>query len=314
MEKDTKAIIFIGSLPILYFLVVLILSNIYINHRQLLQLAIGNRKVTGGSGESLRRFREAETVNDVDILFLGSSHAYRGFDTRIFSGQGLKTFNMGSTSQTPLNSYYLLEKYLDQMHPKLIVFEVYPVLLGEDGIESFFDLVINLPLSREMAEMAVAVKNPHAINSLLGVTLGRVRKPLAKYSQHDVKNEQYVSGGYCQSFASESTVKSIISKKIEVDKSQVHYLSEIIRLSKSKNIPIVLVTQPIQKEYLKSITNYDAVSKTVSSIAGAENVKYIDYNKVISLDSAKDFLDKDHLSQSGVEQFDAYLLKDLPHV
>jgi hypothetical protein len=295
-------------------LVVFILANIYVHGHQLLQLTVGNRRTPGGFGESLRRFREVETVHDVDILFQGSSHAYRGFDTRIFTRYGLKTFNLGSTSQTPLNSYYLLEKYLKQIHPKLIVFEVYPVLLGVDGIESFFDLAINLPLSKELAEMAIALKNPQAVNSLLGVALGRIRKPLTKFAQQDMENELYIPGGYCQSFAKGTIVKSPIPKKIEINESQLHYVDKVIRLAKRNDIPIVLITQPIQEEYRKSIINYDALSKAISLIADANNVNYIDYNYKMYLDSDKYFLDKDHLSQSGVEQFNARLLKDLLHI
>ena len=39
----------------------------------------------GGYGHTHSRLAEVKTYKDVDILFLGSSHAYRGFDTRIFS-------------------------------------------------------------------------------------------------------------------------------------------------------------------------------------------------------------------------------------
>ena len=38
----------------------------------------------GNNGHSFLRFKEAKEKRNIDILFLGSSHAYHGFDTRIF--------------------------------------------------------------------------------------------------------------------------------------------------------------------------------------------------------------------------------------
>jgi hypothetical protein len=36
------------------------------------------------------RLSEIKNYKDIDILFLGSSHTYRGFDTRIFLDSGYK--------------------------------------------------------------------------------------------------------------------------------------------------------------------------------------------------------------------------------
>ncbi len=36
------------------------------------------------------RLKEVKNTSDVDLLFLGSSHAYRGFDTRLFKEAGYK--------------------------------------------------------------------------------------------------------------------------------------------------------------------------------------------------------------------------------
>ena len=63
------------------------------------------------------RFNEVRLYENLDILFIGSSHAYRTFDPRFFNSMGLRTFNLGSTAQTPLNTYYLLKIYAKSLNP-----------------------------------------------------------------------------------------------------------------------------------------------------------------------------------------------------
>ena len=55
------------------------------------------------------RLLEINKHQNVDVLFLGSSHAYRGFDTRIFKESGIASFNLGSSSQAPVQSLLLLK-------------------------------------------------------------------------------------------------------------------------------------------------------------------------------------------------------------
>ena len=70
------------------------------------------------------RFREIRDYKNIDLLFLGSSHSYRSFDTRLFTDAGYTSFNLGSALQTPFNSYYLLREYFDQLKPKVVILSV----------------------------------------------------------------------------------------------------------------------------------------------------------------------------------------------
>ena len=71
----------------------------------------------GSYGHLYSRIRELKKTHDVDILFLGSSHTYRGFDPRIFARHGFHTFNLGSSSQSPIQTEILLKRYLDKLNP-----------------------------------------------------------------------------------------------------------------------------------------------------------------------------------------------------
>ena len=123
----------------------------------------------GGPSHSLVRFREANAKGPVDIVFIGSSHTYRGFDPRLFSAIGYSSQNLGSSSQTPINSFAVLQKHLDQLHPKLVIYEIYQTALSIDGMESFYDLLSNTPLDTTMLKMTWNVRQPQARSELQGM-------------------------------------------------------------------------------------------------------------------------------------------------
>ena len=65
------------------------------------------RNVTYSLGHDdrlLTKVREASSRRGADVLFLGSSHAYRTFDPRLFAERDIEVVNLGSSIQTPLQS------------------------------------------------------------------------------------------------------------------------------------------------------------------------------------------------------------------
>jgi hypothetical protein len=310
MKLFIKPLLFLIVMPALYLMTIIAFSIVFYGDKQFLQIIIGNQRKTGGWGQTLQRFREIDNYQNIDILFVGSSHAYRGFDPRYFKEQGFSSFNIGSTCQTPLNSYYLLEKYFDKLHPKLIIIEVYPVVLSQDGLESFFDMVVNLPFSPEMARMAVALRNPQAVNALVAATFGRKSRPLDTYVQAKQDNERYISGGYCETVTPAKPVTPTIKppRRISVLPIQEEYLERIIEFSATKGSSIVLVIQPLPKEQINELSNYREYSIRLNSLALRHKIGYIDFNDLLSLDFATFFLDDDHLNAAGVHQFNKALL------
>ena len=104
----------------------------------------------GSAGQMFNRVNDIPNHHGSDVLFIGSSHTYRGFDTRLFEKAGYKSFNLGSSAQTPMQTELLLHRYLDEINPKSIVFEVYHVLFQNDGIESMADLISNDHIDMEI--------------------------------------------------------------------------------------------------------------------------------------------------------------------
>ena len=110
------------------------------------------------------RLKEANDHGPVDILVLGSSLAYRGIDPRQFAAAGYTLFNLGSSSQTFIQTEVLVERYLDRFDPELIIIEVDPWPFHTEGVESAVDLIANGSLDLELLKMTCRVGNIKTFN------------------------------------------------------------------------------------------------------------------------------------------------------
>ncbi len=269
----------------------------------------------GGVGYHLKRTREIEDYREVDILFLGSSHAYRSFDPRIFTQLGLTTFNLGSSAQTPLNSYFLLRRYFKQLKPKLIVYELFFWALSIDGVESFYDITVNSDFSWDLFHMALATRKVNSLHFLVGTLLNRIKAPLTQKIQKKFKFCNYVPGGYVESIYTINPqkikeIKRRPTKPIVLKNIQLKYLQKIIDFSKSKKIKIALVSSPMTKEFLDTIGNFKEIVSIYKKIAKENNIRFIDFNHkdYAGLVTFKDFLDHNHLNYIGVKKFSKVFL------
>src|SRR5690554_449999 len=122
------------------------------------------RNCIGCYGHLNTRIKEIPNYKDIDILILGSSHAYRGFDTRVFKKHGINAFNLGSSAQSPIQTYILLNQYLDELNPKLVVLEVYAGVLELDGVESSLDLAANNKMDKYYYQTLKDIRNLQTYN------------------------------------------------------------------------------------------------------------------------------------------------------
>ncbi len=122
------------------------------------------RSTTGMLGHRLENIKD---YYNVDVLFLGSSIAYRGFDTEKFNMHGLKSFNLGSSAQTPMQTNVLLQRYYSRLNPKLVIYEVYPPAFSWDGVESSIDLISYDHNDVNSLRMGMKTMNISVINTIL---------------------------------------------------------------------------------------------------------------------------------------------------
>ncbi len=259
----------------------------------------------GGPGHTYSRLLEAKKTRNVDVLFLGSSHTYRGFDTRMYEHVGIKSFNLGTSAQTPIQTEILLHRYLDSLHPKLVIYEVYPATFMLDGVESSLDLIANDRNDFGSFKMALKLNNVKTYNSLI---YGIVRDALNLNTSHVESakkgDDLYVSGGFVERKVQHFKPISNGKEEIDINANQLTAFTQVMHLLKEKNIKTILVNAPIAPIKYHEYANtqyFDSLMQTYAD--------YYNFNNILHLNDSLHFYDSHHLNQIGVKIFNEQLIE-----
>jgi hypothetical protein len=259
------------------------------------------KRIGGSSGF---RLNELEKRRNIDVLITGSSHAYRGIDSRYFEQKGIRTFNMGSSSQTPIQTKWLLNKHLDKLNPKLVILEVDPSIFCSDGIESSLDIISNYP--KVIQTFPLAWKHLKTLNTYI----------FSLYHQLFVKDkpkiqwrDTYHTGGYVERKLSYYNVEKFEIDSWNFNTELFKEFDQIIELLQKRNIEFVLVQAPLSPDYYFSHSNNEEFDQIME-----KQGTYYNYNQLMKWDNTKHFYDKQHLNTIGARRLTAALLqlKELP--
>lgn len=263
---------------------------------------------------SMTKFYELDK-NSVDVLFLGSSHAFENFNTgTMWDEFGNASYILGGSFQPLWNTYYYLKEALKTQTPKVIVLEGYMTKLDEDYMDD----------SR-------IIKNNYGMHwSLNRLNSLKASAPRERWAEFMLANEQYhkrytelSSGDFLKNqnytlyddwkglgLNMATTPLEMIDVTTIDDRKELYgktekYYRMIIELAKSKDIPIVVVISPyagITEERMQQFNKaYD--------IAKEYDVPYINYNLFIEdmgLEFLTDAADPAHLNYKGNQKFTAY--------
>lgn len=265
-----------------------------------------NKNIVAEKGSysfSYKRFKEIKKYGEVDVVILGSSHAFVEIDPRNFEEKGFKTFNLGSSAQTPIQTEVLIKRYLDILNPKTVVFEVFPRMFTIDGIESSMDLVRNDSVGIDYLSMALESRNIKLINTTI---FHYMNSGLAQvYGEKYKIDKQYISGGFVV-----EKIKTIERLRYESQRwtfleYQFDALQRIVKFLESKNVKVLLVEAPYTSSLYSSYSNHEEFEKRMLEIG-----RYINYNGRVNLVDTLHFSDPDHLNINGVRLFNSVLLND----
>ena len=262
----------------------------------------------GAYGHMNSRMKEVDAVQNLDVLFLGSSHAYRGFDPRIFAKRGISSFNLGSSSQTPTQTKILLERFLDKLNPKHVVYEVYPGTFAGDGVESALDIISNDANDWRTGIMALKLKHANVLNTYLYSTSNDLllgdkasfNEPTQQYG------DTYVKGGYVERELTYYKPKPIDEATWKFKAYQLEAFADIIEMFKQRQIKYSLVYAPITTGVYQAYTNqaeFDSIMQIHSN--------YYNFNGQLPLVDSLHFYDYHHLNQNGVELFNQRVIEEL---
>lgn len=264
------------------------------------------RTEMGNRGFLNTRVKDIANYRNVDVLFLGSSHSYRTFDTRFYRSQGISCFNLGSSNQTPVQTYVLLKAYLDSLNPRFVVFEVHPDIMGNDGIECAVDLLANTPLTCEATRMAWQTGNMKVINTwLYSIYNQLIRHRLSRFVEDSVNDEaRYVPGGYVEIDRKEFVRTRYSPHNVVIRPEQMEALKRCLGLLKERHIGYMLVEVQDAWQLRKSILNHQWFEQQMSSLGP---YRY----KILPMEDTVHFCNSNHLFKPGIELFNQDFVVDL---
>ena len=247
------------------------------------------------------RFEELQEERDIDVLFIGSSHSLRTFDPRFFERHHIRAFNLGTANQTPMNTYYLLQRYLAQLKPRLVVVEAYWETLEISGVEGTIAITVNRGPGSDTLKMALATRHPKALNaqwsSLFEHLFGRATAIQLR------PDEAYTSGGWVETWQPNGAGE--IRRKrhdVVVDEQQMKYLSRTLTLLKTHDARVLMVWAPVTAAWRDLAMNLEDVRHRLTGLSKSYDVPFVDLNDAVPLDDRLDFRDDDHLNQRGVDK------------
>lgn len=261
----------------------------------------------GSTGHLYSRLKDVKNINNVDILFLGSSLCYRGFDPRIFEENGIVSFNLGSSNQTPIQTKVLLKRYLGQINPKLIIYEVEPEIFSVDGVESSLDLLANDKNDLNSVKMAIELNHLKVYNTLIYALIREALGLNSSYKEPVLKgDDKYIPGGFVEKEIRFFKKEFHQIKKWNYIENQFIAFNEIIKLIKANRTELMLVNVPITPSLYGSYMDNAVFDSLMSKYS-----RYYNFNKILSLNDSLHFFDAYHLNKNGVELFNGKLIEIL---
>lgn len=301
-----KSIIRIGC-----FIVILGIVLLYVNHVFKFKYGDGIYIVT--------KFYELED-DTVDVLILGSSHAFENFNTGVLWNEyGMASYVLGGPIQPIWNTYYYLKEALKTQTPELIVLEGYCATKNEESINDaiIIDNTFGLKWSRDKLE-AIKICSPKErwMEFVLEYTQYHMRyTELSKadfYTNQGNPLYEDWKGFICNMDTTplESYDVTGIETRIPLYEKSEEYYRKTIELAQENNIPVVVVFSP----YAGTNWNDASLCNAALDIAAEYDVDFIYCNCLLSeigIDFLKDSADAAHLNYKGNQKFSQYIGKIL---
>lgn len=272
----------------------------------------------------------------VDILIVGSSHAFASFDTEMFQEKtGGTAYILAGNSQNVTQTYFNVLEALKYQTPETIVLEAYSVnandnFRGGESDDRDWKKESNIDGMRfglvKLRAVAAQYRPRNWAYALLPIARCHGNW---KDVEQIIENSRFLTGGVdrfssfrpSRSTMSEKTMRKYAEAKVRtaeyvLSESNVHYFRELAALCRERGVSLYVVMAPMYDVYIDSI-NYESWTEKISALAEQEGVPYLDCNArydEIGL-TAQDFEDAyntyHHLNAAGAEKVTAFVLEEL---
>lgn len=270
---------------------------------------------------------------EIETLFLGSSHVFCGYDPRILDEiSGENTYLAATPVQKVDGSYYLLKEALKNNQIKKVYLDMFylqyrdiPAERGSIQMQWIYCITDNMKNNWNRIEFLLnASGSENYIEGFL---------PSARYGNYllDWKRiERVIKGKRTSEYINYENVPSAFYKgayvipggvgnpemiadldNLEVAESiiseySLKYLNKIVELCKEEEIELVLVTTPFTDFYVQALGNYNTFYAYMKEYAKTNAIEYCDFNLCrpeLLVMEKDDFVDYHHLSGKGAVKY-----------
>lgn len=259
---------------------------------------------------SMKKFYELGD-DTVDVLILGSSHAYADINTgTLWEKHGIASYILAGSSQPMWNTYFYLQEALKTQMPKLVVLEGYRVVETEEftGDSYIIRNTFGMKWSRNKLD-AIRSSAPEERwpEFLMGYTQYHDRYAELSGEDFIINQEARQYENWKGSILRTETTPTEVPDVSEysecgelTDKTEMYYRA-IIELCQEKEIPLLIVISPYAGITEEDQEAFNAAEK----IAEEYQVPFLNYNlmnDVLLLDYTTDSAEASHLNYRGVRK------------
>lgn len=272
-------------------------------------------------------FYQLPQGDSLAILFLGSSHAYRGIDPLLIDSLlGVNTFNLGSSGQTPLTSYHVLKNATEHIYPKMVVIDLYfYAFMEENQLANGGNNWLELQASGAKWSFLFNAFDPYEIAALTLLPILRkknnVRYTLRKYLLGDDHLDDagaYQGKGYVRQdsrISIEALQAESFYDQLELEEDWVlakheKGLKKLVAFCQEKGIEVRCISAPMPAISFQKIKDRQRVQQYLSDLTRELGIPYGDYtqNPNLGLQDELHFYDDNHLNHAGVKLWNKALI------
>lgn len=295
---------FILATAVVYLLLFAVLVKVRVGERPIL-LRTNDYYQTKG-GVSSMKFQEWPADSTYDAIVIGSSHAYRGYDPRVFGERGHRMFNLGTSAQTPLSSYAVLKAHVGPGRTPLVIFDVYESAFDHPGVESVSDLTLNMRDDGAALGLALAFRDLRGLNMFAYRMLDKGSPPAW------VLRDYVGRGAAISPDSARAGVKYPRPRPFHMDARQLEKFLDCLDLCADRGIRVVLSSHyyPQQGERLRH-RRFRHELDSVLAHRQRPAPLWVDLAETPGIDDHDHFCDHNHLNAAGARRFSEQLIDSL---
>ena len=260
--------------------------------------------------DSKEKFDEFYETENIEVLFLGSSHVLNGIlPMELWNEYGIVSYNMGGHGNRMVLNYWVLMNALEHKTPKLVVLDAY--MLGlEDKIADLEQVHLSsdhFPYSQTKKDM---------IDDLVEEE-NRKSDFLWKFSTYHNRWSELKENDFVRKTTPEKGAESRIEVAVPVEMRYfdadfkipkeglgVEYACKIIEECQKRGIDILITYLPFPEN-----SGWQGESNRMEDIAAEYGVNFLDYYTLLEqVNINTDFYDKDsHMNPSGARKITRYI-------